>query len=387
MSDVMEKIIQYVSKNLIYNIWGFSYREIYNPPKCIVNNKSEAYSSKDMIVIGTGVPDRFGITIYEALMHEILHVKLKHHKHELFPGYTGKQINLAGDMEINSILRMNLPSMSVLHPEKYGLPVGLTTKEYLELMFNKDDPSMPEHFERDADRCPRHDESGEISYPDVEDPDYSTDELGEDGVPVQGQSRESIIDPADFKNTEELREKGLIQFLKEARQKARVMSSNSSRIVSYKKLNKRDTYAGIVTPGTIKRQSTAGSLKEYLPLIFMDISSSTNETMVADRLREVLKYACKDFIIAMYNGHLVTVITPNDRKIPFGHIGGTALNASLDDFMKQYPDIWNRLSDVFVITDGEDKTIPTAAVTCKNAGKGFKVQFINKTGTTRRVYG
>lgn len=387
MSITMRNIIQYVSRNLINSIWGQSWEHRSYVPDCFINDGAEAYSTASRIVIGTQVPKRFNITVYEALMHEILHVKFKHHVKELFPGYTAQQINLAGDMEINSILRLNLPSMNVLHPEKYGLPVGLTTKEYLELMFKENDPSMPSHFERDADSCPRHDEEGEIANPNAMDPDFGTDQLNIDGTPVRGHHYEAIIELADFKNVNELREKGLLLFLKEARLKARIMSSNSSRAVSYKKLNKRDVYDGIITPGRIKTQSTAGNLRGYLPIIFMDVSSSTSTAPVAMRLREVLKYSHKDFVIAMYNGGLANVITPQDRKIAFGHQGGTNLSSSLHQFKEEYPDMWNSLSDVFVITDGEDKTIPAAALICKDAGKGFKAQFISPVGASQRVYG
>lgn len=81
-----------------------------------------------------------------ALLHESLHVFLNHHERAARLKADPKVWNIAGDLEINCILRRdNLAPQPLgddaLYPEKYGFAADLTAEEYYALLCKQPQPS------------------------------------------------------------------------------------------------------------------------------------------------------------------------------------------------------------------------------------------------------
>jgi len=84
-----------------------------------------------------------------ALLHESLHIFLTHHARAQRLKADSKLWNVAGDLEINCILRRDSLApeplgADALYPEKYGFPADLTAEEYYALLCKQEEqPQQP----------------------------------------------------------------------------------------------------------------------------------------------------------------------------------------------------------------------------------------------------
>ena len=382
MSYIEKNITEYIGTIILDNIWKYQRGSV---PDIKVDSSNNAYSNRSSIFIGTGASSYFKISKYDVIMHEVFHIILEHSNIKKFPGYTHEQINIAGDLEINSILGLSGTEMNILYPTQLGLPIGLTTKEYLELLYPEG--QTPQHITDNMHKCPRHGEDGKEVNPAGQ--GMSAPILEKDQAPADYVKNAMERNANTIKidgNYDHSIEPGLKKFLEEAKLRSRVTFASNKRQISYTRLNRRShNSSDVLMPGVLKTHDPIGSQRGYLPIIFVDISGSTEKIKVSQSIRNVLKYTRKDFIIAMYNEKLRFVSTPKDKVLTFKSQGSTNFFESLKQFIETYPDLWARLSEVFVVTDGEDSTLNRAADMIHKAGKGFQAQFINKYGESSRI--
>ena len=283
--------------------------------------------------------------IMKISTHEILHILLGHFSNKYLK-YDQKLLNLAGDMEINTIIRISKP---FIVPESFGFPTNLKTDQYYKLLLyyygiekiNSEFIVKDEHF---------------IDYNDIE--KFNKDNLNFDINDKKYYYQKSVamgIYGIKNENKEKIPNKvtnldGVIRQI--LRTENCYIISKINKVPNWSKFNNRKSSNNFLIPGNT--QETNGTIKKFdnSSLVFIDTSSSTDKIISSlNRCAIELRKKCNCVLIE-YNTEIKNIINPSEKIELFRSYGGTSIRKTLDQYLTMKNHI--QFDRVYVITDGED---------------------------------
>lgn len=306
------------------------------------------------------------------LGHEIMHISLGHFGPK-YKDYNKKLLNIAGDLEINTILDITHPAII---PEDFGLPRYLDTDSYYEM--------LKEQYENDKEEFEKNATKYKESLPEgVEEFDINNEMTDEQANGNLSINREVNFNKDNKYDKEEKREmtpqqievlskkikgsgsgdkkkdfyevnssiEGLNNILRKM-----MSNENTFEIIptkkqpSYHKFNNRRK-SDFILPG--KKIVQSGSQKKFQKslTVFVDVSGSTSTPEILHNLKVVSSKLHKvGATVVYYDDSIKDVLKPKELYCHYRPSGGT----SISRVVKEYTDLGNKIERLYVFTDGAD---------------------------------
>ena len=359
----------------------------------IEGQSSECYTTLRppySIHLGWDILKERGLTLIDAFLHEVLHNVLPDMKE--YRSYSYKMINVAQDLEINSILGLSDPSMDVLYPSKLGLPVGLTTLEYLQILYPNITYIGESGYSKEAgDGGAKQDIDNNCGHDhELTDEDRAWEppkkakktKFNDKGAKSWGEItlekiKKATTDKFEF---EPLRDLDVINFLEEAKIKSTIKTPAYSNEYTYKKFSRRSRSADLIFPG-IKKSKNDGYKAGTMPLLLVDTSLSINTPVKTRLVKSIMGWTHPSFIILTYGGLPQELFYPKDKiflEYSYGTDNFKAVSFAISHFKDD-------ISEIFTITDGEDDTIEDSRALALSLGLQYSALFIKENGKSQRI--